>query len=81
MSAELTTTDEPDQQPISTKTRIILIAIERLDDKLTDLQNVSEAVREIQQTLRLNNSWRGAIFRALKHFLSLIELAGDKTKK
>ena len=81
MSAELTTTDEPDQQPISTKTRIILIAIDRLETKLTDLQDVSRTVKEIQKTLSLNNSWRGAIFRALKHFLSLIELAGDKTKK
>jgi len=81
MSAELTTTDEPTEQPPSTRTRIILIAIDRLENKLTDLQDVSRTVKEIQQTLRLNNSWRGPIIRALKHFISLIELAGDKTKK
>jgi len=69
--------DEPTAQPVSTKTRIILQAIERLDTRLMDLQNVSEAVKEIQKVLRVNNTWQSAIIRALKHFVSLIELTAN----
>jgi phosphoenolpyruvate carboxylase len=58
---------------VTTRTRIILEAIDKLDSKLNDMQDVSEAVREIQRYLGVNNHWRKAIIRALRHFVSLID--------
>jgi len=79
---------EPTEQPITNRTRVILQAINKLDSKhldrlettLNELQNVSEAVREIQRHLGLatvqagiNNTWRTAVIRALNQFLSHVD--------
>ena len=66
----ITPEPEPAEQPITDRTRAIL---ESIDSKLAQLQNVSEAVKEIQRHLDINNTWRTAIIRALNQFLSHVD--------
>jgi phosphoenolpyruvate synthase/pyruvate phosphate dikinase len=65
--------EQPTEQPITDKTRAILQAINELDSKLNELQNVSEAVREIKEQLNTGSTWRTAIIRALNQFLSHVD--------
>jgi hypothetical protein len=69
----ITPEPEPTETPITDRTRLILTAINRLDDKLVQLQDVGQAVREIQKQLGVNNTWRSAIIRALNQFLSHVD--------
>jgi hypothetical protein len=67
--------EEP-EQPITDRTRAILQSI---DSKLallaqaSQLQDVNEAVREIQQHLQTGSAWQTAIIRALNQFLSHVD--------
>jgi len=61
--------EEP-EQPITDRTRAILQSI---DSKLAQLQDVSEAVREIQKQLATGSAWRSAGIRALNQFLSHVD--------
>ena len=65
----MTVIEEP-EQPITDRTRAILQSI---DSKLAQLQDVSEAIREIKEQLNTGNTWRTAIIRALNQFLSHVD--------
>jgi uncharacterized protein YoxC len=58
------------EQPITDRTRAILQSI---DSKLAQLQDVSEAVREIRKHLETGNTWKTAGIRALNQFLSHVD--------
>ena len=68
--AQQTPTDEPTEQPISTKTRIVIETLAQFGHQLED---VSKAVQEIQTTLRANEAGKGFIVRAVKQWLSLVD--------
>ena len=52
--------EQPEQGPISEKTRAILEAIERIDKK-------------VDMIITNKNRWSSALIRSIKQFLSLIE--------
>ena len=73
MSAIEQPAEQQAKAPISERTLAIMQAIERLDSKLSEMQDVTQAVQEIRNALGLDKTWRGAILRALKHFVSLVD--------
>ena len=73
--SEQTGSSEATEQPISTKTRII---IETLSEFGHQLEDVTQTVREIKQMLKGNATLKTAIIRAVKQLLSHIDPDWDK---
>ena len=65
-----TKTTEQTEQPVSTKTRII---IETLSEFGHQLEDVTQTVREIKQMLDGHRTLKTAIIRAVKQLLSHID--------
>ena len=70
MAVVQTKTTEQTEQPVSTKTRII---IETLDEFGHQLEDVTQTVREIKQMLEGHRTLKTAVIRAVKQLLSHID--------
>jgi len=63
-------TTEPNP-PITENTKAILAAIAKLEGRLDQLQDVSEAIQMIKQMRAEHETWRDATKRALNTFMSI----------
>ena len=61
-------TAQPTEIPITEKTRAILIKLEQIEAKLNRYQNVTDAVRQIQEDQK---RWKSVTYRLLKEAISL----------
>lgn len=73
-------TDQDPENPITTKTRAILLKLEQMEGKLNKMQDVTDAVKMVRQMHAESETWKSVLYRMLKEATSLLFSDREKRK-